>query len=1293
MQWYVIGRDMHVLCTPSTDITSSLPIDDSSGGQEISIVNNCAVGTYDFVTDPRHPDAQYIVEGNYVAFRDKYGKDRLYTIMTVEGDEEWDVHCEDIGLDLINEDADPWDYTGNPKSIADTLAVVLADTGWEIGINEVSSYTRATKYEGNTDSQLTRIGDVCGEFDCECEFAIEMQGSKVTRQVINIYKTLGNDATQQRFVDNINLISLRKSGSIEDLITCVRCYGKEDDNGNKLTIANYNYDDGRYYSPMGDIRIYDREARQKWSRFRAYGYEGQGEFDGYINGTFEYDTDNVGELFNRGLAELQSRNDVKVSYEAKLYDVQADIGDTVQIADNSKTEKVYLSARVQSVTNYYTVKGQDTGVLANYKIMTPNQGSSLSQLMEQLKGQVVSVQSTEIRYQVSNSGTDIPTGEWLDYLPGTQPGQYLWTRTVTTYTNGSSTTGYSVSRNGENGQNGKDGQDGTPGKDGEPGKAGEPGPEGPPGPQGQPGQDGQDGAPGKDGRGVLSTEVSYQAGTSGTIPPTGAWSPDIPAVNAGQYLWTKTVINYTDSTSTTLYSVAKMGTNGAAGTAGKGIQSITEYYLASSSNTGVTTSTAGWTTTVQTISTSKKYLWNYERINYTDGSSTTSSPCIIGVYGDTGATGATGATGPTGPKGETGATGNGISSITNYYLATASGSGVTTSTSGWTTTVQSVTTSKKYLWNYERIAYTNGTSTTTTPHIIGVYGDTGATGTGIASITEEYYLSTSKTTQTGGSWVTTPPTWSTGKYMWTRSKIVYTNPSSTVYTTPICDSSWEAVNGIEVGGRNLISNSKPFHNDGFFTNFSEILQGEYGELTLTQTGGSYPNISLGVSSFLFDVSDLISGDKYVFSFDIMITERTVPAGANMVECWLGLRYSNPAYMNILTTSFGDVLTESPLNTWVHYSDVVTVNKYSGYSGVSALLQYHMSTGPASFTIRIRNVKLEKGNKATDWTPAPEDNISSVDVEYYLSTSQTSLSGGSWQTTAPQWVNGKYMWSRMKTTYLDGTVKYSTATCIAGAKGDSGIIISATAPSNPIVGQLWQTASGEPIKRWNGSSWVLYYISVENLSVAQLSAITANLGTVTAGKIQSAAQDRRRMTIDLDQGTFESSDWGEAFKVLIDSGEVTFTGKDNNNQNVQLSVSLEKGISAILNPGSSQKEIGIYPYGNASNYDWYISNSGVPSPSGIPIFDRLSKDPVKLVDTTLASVTVGGNGGTVTKEYSVTPPSGYDAIAAIPAQTGSNYIYFYSCIMFDPNKVTVQLKNSYPSSITVGPRVILICLRK
>lgn len=525
MEWFVIGRDMHVLCNPSTDSPGSLPIDDSGSnqGQTITLTNNVAIGTYDFTTYPDYEDSKYITEGNYIAFRDKYGKDRLYTIMTIDGDDEWDVHCEDIGLDLINEAADPWNVSAEP--IATTLDRCLRDTGWTIGINEIVDRERATKYEGKTDNHLARIGMIMNTFEAECEFVIELNGAKVTKQVINIYKTLGEDKVQQRFIDDINLIALSRSGSIEALCTCVICYGKEE-NDVVTTISDVEYDDGRYYSPKGHTRIYDREAHQKWSRFRAYDYAGQGEFDGYINGVFEYDTDSPQELFNRGLSDLKKRNEKKVSYEAELYDLQADIGDTIQIADNRRQEKVYLSARVQEVQNHYTVFGEDTGKLANYALMESKKTQAVEDMIKELQGKVVSIDHTETTYQVGESGTEPPTGEWSSEPVSVESGKYLWTRTITYYTDGSENIAYSITKNGVDGTNGKDGTDGKDGEKGdkgdqgpqgekgEKGDKGDPGEQGLQGLQGEKGDQGIKGEPGKDGTSSY-THIAYADSADG----------------------------------------------------------------------------------------------------------------------------------------------------------------------------------------------------------------------------------------------------------------------------------------------------------------------------------------------------------------------------------------------------------------------------------------------------------------------------------------------------------------------------------------------------------------------------------------------------------------------------------------------------------------------------------------------------------------------------------------------------------------------------------------------------------
>lgn len=219
-----------------------------------------------------------------------------------------------------------------------------------------------------------------------------------------------------------------------------------------------------------------------------------------------------------------------------------------------------------------------------------------------------------------------------------------------------------------------------------------------------------------------------------------------------------------------------------------------------------------------------------ESTNYSDYSWS----LIKGDKGDRGATGAAGPQGATGPQGikgdkgatgaqgPTGATGNGIKSITYTYTRTTSQTAPAAS-SITSTTMPTLDAANKYLWQKEVITYTNNQQQTTVL-LLAVYGDrgatgakgpqgvqgpqgvkgdtgpkgpqglTGATGTGVASMTQQYYMSDSKTTQTGGSWVESMPTWSNGKYLWTRYKVVYKNPASTTYTTPVCDSSWEAVN-------------------------------------------------------------------------------------------------------------------------------------------------------------------------------------------------------------------------------------------------------------------------------------------------------------------------------------------------------------------------------------------------------------------------------------------------------------------------------------------------------------------
>ena len=112
-----------------------------------------------------------------------------------------------------------------------------------------------------------------------------------------------------------------------------------------------------------------------------------------------------------------------------------------------------------------------------------------------------------------------------------------------------------------------------------------------------------------------------------------------------------------------------------------------------------------------------------------------------------------------------------VKGITMHYLATTLGSGVTTSTSGWTTTVQQIDATKKYLWTYQTITYVDNTTTNTSPVISGVYGNEGVDGKGITSVTPLYYLKSNNTAPSAPTSAVTSTSTSSG--VWTKSVPTY----------------------------------------------------------------------------------------------------------------------------------------------------------------------------------------------------------------------------------------------------------------------------------------------------------------------------------------------------------------------------------------------------------------------------------------------------------------------------------------------------------------------------------------
>lgn len=182
-----------------------------------------------------------------------------------------------------------------------------------------------------------------------------------------------------------------------------------------------------------------------------------------------------------------------------------------------------------------------------------------------------------------------------------------------------------------------------------------------------------------------------------------------------------------------------------------------------------------------------------------------------------------GMTGEPGAPGAAGDAGTSVVSVDVWYYV----SDYSTHLSGGTwSTNQPTWTDGKYIWFKTVTGYSNGETTESEPACItGSAGYSGADGVGISTIEEQYYLSTSDEETTGGSWSDTP-TWESGKYLWSRLRITYTDDTvaetNAVLSEAINQANEQAkraqdtIDNLEPGGVNLIRVSNTLLFDNYF---------------------------------------------------------------------------------------------------------------------------------------------------------------------------------------------------------------------------------------------------------------------------------------------------------------------------------------------------------------------------------------------------------------------------------------------------------------------------------------------
>lgn len=214
----------------------------------------------------------------------------------------------------------------------------------------------------------------------------------------------------------------------------------------------------------------------------------------------------------------------------------------------------------------------------------------------------------------------------------------------------------------------------------------------------------------------------------------------------------------------------------------------------------------------------------------------------------------------------------------------------------------------------------------------------------------------------------------------------------------------------KIGGRNLIKNGKGNEEAGFFKNFPTVTD-EYGEFTL-KSKKTYATISL-YDGFVYGCRDYPVGEKYTWSYDIMYTAWNFPTGSNRGEFWMGQRYTNAPSGETATGAWRGVTRHilpvvgqngCELNKWYHVKQTVTIpQQASSNVGQQNYISFYNSNAnvEASFTARLKNVKLEKSSTATPWTSAPEDDASFYDNIIY-DTSGYENNGSVTDSTCPTW---------------------------------------------------------------------------------------------------------------------------------------------------------------------------------------------------------------------------------------------------------------------------------------------------
>ncbi|VTS29252.1 phage minor structural protein, N-terminal region [Enterococcus casseliflavus] len=406
MDFYFTDRKFNLLGIASTSSDAPISIFNDQDILSISAASRTFEGTLIFSAKERDQVKSMANYGNYILYKDENGQSIFMTIMEIEHDPKEGEHfirAEDAGMDLINGLVDAYSAT-KAMTFAEYFKLFAGDTGFEIGINEISNLSRTLKWESESQTILARLLSLATQFDnAELSFSFEITGTQVVKRYVDVHKKRGADKRITLYMDK-DINNIVTKANIYDLCTAIVATGGTPEGKNEpINLKGYNYKDpnGRFLLNKTTGVMQDMESVKIWSRLLSNNNPNPNA--GHIQRVKAYETTDQKTLCDNVIRELEKASQPAINYETDIANLpdNVKIGDTIYLVDEN--EKLFLSARVLELTRCYSTN-EYKATLGDYLIQDGGVSQSLKELADQLKQATTYVW---IRYADDEEGNGI----------------------------------------------------------------------------------------------------------------------------------------------------------------------------------------------------------------------------------------------------------------------------------------------------------------------------------------------------------------------------------------------------------------------------------------------------------------------------------------------------------------------------------------------------------------------------------------------------------------------------------------------------------------------------------------------------------------------------------------------------------------------------------------------------------------------------------------------------------------------------------------------------------------------